>query len=539
MPENNINPGLIDLERALRNVTESANSINSQSSKTKMINMNIKDIINEKVDLSNHIEELPSYMSEAEKENQLNSIVNLTEGGKEKYKNTINIPKLGYFSKTDKRLIKDHFKENKYLILDTCYLQYYFIYYTDYNNGSFTKPTLTYITADRLKGIVVIRKGDEFISITSNVLDNKEFLTDYKEDLYSGQFLEMKNFSPDYKFVKKKRIVGINSERDVFDFLKSVKNKPMTYRATYGKKYQFGVEIETISGIMPRHLEDKLYYSGVHDGSLRDLEDGKTYGKEYVTNILQGDLGLQQLKMLCSELTKRCLINRQCGNHYHLSGVDFTQENIVLMYWLYQIIQDEVYSMLPHSRRDNEYCRKLNKIKIDLNSIKEDRVNIKKYYDEIILQLTKVDKSGININKKKDHPKGFKCAYDHSAARYCWVNFIPAVFNTRNNGVYTIEFRHASASTSFIKVKNWLLICMAFVDIIENHKQWLYESEGKIDIINILNQVYGNNGRELIIWVDKRKKKFLDNGSERVNSEVENQDYMEVDEIQDLSLKNL
>jgi len=114
------------------------------------------------------------------------------------------------------------------------------------------------------------------------------------------------------------------------------------------------------------------------------------------------------------------------------------------MYYIYQIIEDEIFDMMPKSRRKNEYCRRLTRINIDLINLlptnTERDFYIKKYYDEIITVLSQKAHPDSYINKKQDHPKGFKCGYDHSAARYCWVNFIPAVFNTRKNGVYTINF---------------------------------------------------------------------------------------------------
>lgn len=211
------------------------------------------------------------------------------------------------------------------------------------------------------------------------------------------------------------------------------------------------------------------------------------------------------------------------------------------MYALYTSIQEEIYSMLPKSRRKNEYCRRLDILPIDVNEINpkaENRsYNIDRFYSEIILYLSKKDYNNKNINKKKDHPKGFKCNYDHSTARYCWVNFIPSVFNTRGNEIYTIEFRPMQASTSYVKIKNWLLICMALVDVVENHKQFIYENISKgISLNSIIKTCYPKDSKKLISYIEERKNKFSEsNGSIKVETE----DYQENELDDNFKLKDL
>lgn len=205
------------------------------------------------------------------------------------------------------------------------------------------------------------------------------------------------------------------------------------------------------------------------------------------------------------------------------------------MYYLYQNIQDEIFDMLPKSRRKNEYCRFLPLVKINLKLIKSDRqFYINKYYDEIITVLSGESATSKYINKKKDHPKGPKCNYDHKTARYCWVNFVPAVFNTRGNDTYTIEFRPMQASTSYIKIKNWLLICFSLVDIVENHKNIIYDNP-IITLNDIITACYPKNNKELIDYIELRKKKFLT--AESIN--VETEDYIDNEIDNDFSQKGI
>jgi hypothetical protein len=138
-----------------------------------------------------------------------------------------------------------------------------------------------------------------------------------------------------------------------------------------------------------------------------------------------------------------------------------------------------------------------------------------------------------SVNKKKDHPKGFKCGYDHNTARYCWVNFIPAVFNTRKNQIYTIEFRPHSASTSYNKIKNWLFICIALIDVVENHKNEIYKNPN-ITLNEIIRLVYPNNFTNLIDYIEKRTLKFSDKSIDQEAS-----DYTDNEVTNDLTLKSL
>lgn len=380
--------------------------------------------------------------------------------------NTIFVPALGYFRNDDKRIIKDYIKSEQSLILDDRYTKYYVKIYTDISETGELICKNTY-TASRnvskyLPSVEDLQNGNKAY-ISEELISNSTFKELYIESINDGIFA-LKSKLPE-KYVNN---FTIKHPRKVYrkvkgmfgDFERSIKNIPNTYQNTLGKRYPFGIEIETISGYLPLYLDQKLYYSAVHDGSLRDKDTGDVYGGEYVSDVLWGDLGLQQLKKLCFELTKRCLIDKRCGVHCHLSDVTFSQENIVLMYYIYQTIEDEIFDMMPRSRRNNEYCRRLKRVDIDLNNLlpnnTERNFYIKKYYDDIIVILSQKTHPDEYVNKKKDHPKGFKCGYDHSAARYCWVNFIPAVFNTRKNGVYTIEFRPNPATTSYRKIKNWL-----------------------------------------------------------------------------------
>ena len=194
------------------------------------------------------------------------------------------------------------------------------------------------------------------------------------------------------------------------------------------------------------------------------------------------------------------------------------------MYNLYQQIQDEVFSILPHSRRNNEYCRKLKYIDIKLYNLNAHKTYYTEYYyNQIIILMTKMSGTNKTINKKMDHPKGFKCGYDHSSERYCWVNFIPLLFDTRkssyriaglkghySNPIQTIEFRPMQGTTDYKKLKSWLLICMGLVDIVENYKGYIYSNDGNYNLTSIINTCYSKTqiANDLNEYIESCKLKY-------------------------------
>lgn len=205
------------------------------------------------------------------------------------------------------------------------------------------------------------------------------------------------------------------------------------------------------------------------------------------------------------------------------------------MYYLFKKLEPFIFGMLPKSRRNNEYCRPLPNVPIDLENIKKNHdYFIDSYYNSIINILSSGNPISNSVNKKHDHPKGFKCGYDHSAARYCWVNFIPAVFNTRKNGIYTIEFRPHSSTTSYYKCKNWLFICIALIDIVENNKLAIYNNK-EITLQDIITLVYPRNHQEINSYIQKRTDKFSSSSTE----DQEAIDFVDNEIDENLSIKNL
>lgn len=138
----------------------------------------------------------------------------------------------------------------------------------------------------------------------------------YTENLHDGRFYH-NDTSPEkigkQQVIYRKVKNSLSSPKGDLknDYLMGVKSP--TYKITEGKKYKFGLEFETIYGRLPEYLDNYLNYNAVHDGSLRGPDGEDPLGGEYVTGVLTGDMGFLQTKRLTYELTRRCKIDKRCG----------------------------------------------------------------------------------------------------------------------------------------------------------------------------------------------------------------------------------
>lgn len=340
-----------------------------------------------------------------------------------------------------------------------------------------------------------------------------------------------------------------------------------TFLLTEGKKYTFGVEMETSSGIMrPYVYKNRLNVDCIRDGSVP--------GGEYVTGILQGDCGFNQLKKICYEAALRCTVDASCGVHVHVGGFKPNKEFSVFSYILGMKLEKEIMSMMPPSRRKNQYCASLPKLlkKADLPTLGMSKDKYKFVIDEAwskIFEYVTKYKPSREVNKGKVHPGGrYGSGSREENARYKWLNFVPcntvrkaasgtssprptssstleairrsqASFaradrpaipsSKKPESSYTLEFRCHSATTNYIKVRNWVLICMAFVSYVENNKSDII-NKSSITLADILQAAYGKFSEgvyqptkspraEALITYVKKRINFFENGSSSESAE--------------------
>lgn len=282
-----------------------------------------------------------------------------------------------------------------------------------------------------------------------------------------------------------------------------------TFIKTEGNRMTYGIEVETIRGVVPEYVRHKYNMCAKFDGSLR-LEDGSAHGAEYITGVLKGDAGLIHIYKIINELSKRCAINKLCSVHCHVGSVDFNQEFIVYMYKLALLIEDEMFAMVPYSRSKSEYCQRMRKIDLPIRDDSHHEIDVKNAFEKIRSIINVVNPAeDYKISKKKEHPLGRCCGYKKETPRYWWLNLVPAMYNIRGDESYTVEFRLHSATLNYKKVENLILICLGIVEFVENHKRMIKPG---ITLGQIMKVAYPKNGNNLAEYIEKRKATFS-NGS--------------------------
>ena len=193
----------------------------------------------------------------------------------------------------------------------------------------------------------------------------------------------------------------------------------------------FGIEIEAYNCTRER-LARELTAAGInvqvegynhtdHTDHWKLVTDSSLSGNntfELVSPILHGEQGLEELEKVCWVLDLcNAKVNDTCGLHVHMDAAEFdltTWKNLILTY---KRLEGVIDNFMPHSRRNNRYCKALTAI--TENSIKHAR----------------------NIGD-------LRAAFFHN--RYHKVN-LEAYARHR-----TVEFRQHGGSTNFTKMSAWI-----------------------------------------------------------------------------------
>ena len=199
----------------------------------------------------------------------------------------------------------------------------------------------------------------------------------------------------------------------------------------YAFNRNFGVEIEACNCTRER-LARELTAAGInvqvegynhtdHTDHWKLVTDSSLSGNntfELVSPILHGEQGLEELEKVCWVLDLcNAKVNDTCGLHVHMDAAEFdltTWKNLILTY---KRLEGVIDNFMPHSRRNNRYCKALTAI--TENSIKHAR----------------------NIGD-------LRAAFFHN--RYHKVN-LEAYARHR-----TVEFRQHGGSTNFTKMSAWI-----------------------------------------------------------------------------------
>lgn len=208
----------------------------------------------------------------------------------------------------------------------------------------------------------------------------------------------------------------------------------------------FGVEIEFVGSAGRHELVLALRAEGLNAEEQGWSESRRDYGTdqpwkittdasigydrengELVSPILKGEEGFTQLEKACKALANvGAKINKRCGLHVHLGCGDLTIDQIKNIHNRYAQFEDQIDMMMPRSRR-GENVQYVGSLKSNSRQ-------------ESVKALT--DK-----------------AHTGRTSKYHKLNIANS---GKSSG--TIEFRHHSGTTDFVKISNWVSFAMQFVE---------------------------------------------------------------------------
>lgn len=204
-----------------------------------------------------------------------------------------------------------------------------------------------------------------------------------------------------------------------------------------------GLEVRTES----YNHTNRPHWKFVSDASIRGLN-----AQEMVSPILQGKEGLTDFRKACKALRQsNAQVNTTCGVHVHLDANDYSIENFKTLVKNQFFIEEQIDKIMPSSRRanTNRYCKGFKSL---------GRATL----------FAKID-SCQTVNQMAQY----------FGSRYYKLN----LQSFQRHG--TVEFRQHGASTNFLKIKNWILICARLVEF----------SKQNI-LITDLNQILDENLQE-------------------------------------------
>lgn len=280
----------------------------------------------------------------------------------------------------------------------------------------------------------------------------------------------------------KKQIVDLlGSAGFIYQVIRNLNSTQIIQPNYYNFTREFGVEIEAF-GVDKEILSAKLREAGIlveiqgynHNtqSCWKIVRDGSVHGTnpfELVSPILKGEEGLNELKKVCDVLeTLEAKINKTCGLHIHFNARQFGIKQWRNIYKNYIIFEETINSLMPESRRQNNFCKTLRTYDINdcFNKINEAKT---------VSQIAK------------------KLNYD---SRYYKINHQ----SFARHG--SIEFRQHSGTVEYKKISNWIKILHNLVSYSETE----HASNG--DLENFKNIQIET---ELKNYIDERKRKFAIN----------------------------
>lgn len=242
-------------------------------------------------------------------------------------------------------------------------------------------------------------------------------------------------------------------------------------------KRKYGIELETCK----KNANKTLYFNIEEDGSID--------GHEFVSPILEGDIGLKAIKDELDYSIRRCGTDETCGYHLHIDARDLTWNDIKKIYYTYKMFENMIYKMLPLSRRNGKWSKPIDSTKLQIEGILDGDTLIEGYY--------KQPKDTVDTKHKYD-PK-----------RYHGLNLHSYFYRG------TIELRYHSGTTDYNKIEKWILLHQGLIEFsIRNTlpciKEQLHAGQTAMrKLRKVLHPMYGSERTtEIVKYISDRATKF-------------------------------
>ena len=268
-----------------------------------------------------------------------------------------------------------------------------------------------------------------------------------------------------------------------------------------------GLEVETITTEWDYwDIEGDSHpttFRPVHDSSIERGENGS--GVEWVmrtpsngddlynkiSNLTQYLQGSQPTPSIHGEYEFD--VNRSCGLHVHVDARDCEWKQLKYILLLGKAVQDVIYKMLPPSRDNGRWCRRIPMTRSDILAIESNDEFIDAWYNSW----------DVNPSMEK-----------YNDSRYCGMNMHSRIING------SVEFRYHSGTINQEKILNWVKICTAIVDVgieISKQRTRTVEIENAIRSRDLTYEEffkYLGLDEDVREYVDKRMAKFYNKNKE-------------------------
>lgn len=221
---------------------------------------------------------------------------------------------------------------------------------------------------------------------------------------------------------------------------------------------RYGVEIECIDASDSSYSNNTAFQSK-YDSSVA------SGGCEFVSPILCGDKGFEELRKMCKILSSNYAdTNDSCGLHIHIDLTDFDDSDLARLFYFVQLLEPIARKFVPNSRNRNEFC----------NSSIE----------------------GMDFETKYEN------GFFKGLQRYSAYNF--QSYNFRK----TLEIRLHQGTIDYDEIRNWVSLHLAIVDYVKRRKSVGGHTE------NTIRELLPIIARDVSTFYAKKREKYYPMPSE-------------------------